>query len=153
MTSHHLAQLNVADPAVSVHGPDFARFVALLPEINALADRSPGFVWRLTDDSGGDATSLRPFGPQTMVNMSVWESVESLRDFVYRSAHLGVTQRRREWFVPPGRPYQVLWWIDAGRVPTLDEAGRRLAMLPENGPTPQAFTFRAAFPPPGTLAA
>ena len=153
MTNHHLAQLNVADPAVRVDGPEFARFVAQLPEINALADRSPGFVWRLTDDAGADATSLRPFGPQTMVNMSVWESVESLRDFVYRSAHLGVTQRRREWFAPFGRPYMVLWWIDAGRLPTLAEAGHRLALLQNNGPTPDAFTFRVAFPPPGTLAA
>jgi hypothetical protein len=127
--------------------------MALLPEINALADAAPGFVWRLTDDSGADATSLRPFGPRTMVNLSVWESVESLRDFVYRSPHLGVTQRRREWFVPLGRPYHVLWWIDAGRLPTLDEAGRRLALLEHSGPTPEAFTFRAAFPPPGTLAA
>jgi hypothetical protein len=124
MTSHHLAQLNLADPAVPVRGPEFAEFVALLPEINALADRSPGFVWRLTDDSGADATSLRPFGPLTMVNMSVWESLESLRDFVYRSG-----------------------------LPTLDEAGRRLAMLQDSGPTPEAFTFRTAFPPPGTLAA
>jgi hypothetical protein len=153
MTSHHLAQLNVAEPAVPVSGPEFAQFMALLPEINALADGSPGFVWRLTDESGADATSLRPFGPRTMVNMSVWESVESLREFVYRTAHLGVTQRRREWFRPPGRAYQVLWWIDAGRIPTLDEAGRRLDTLRENGPTPEAFTFRVAFPPPGTLAA
>lgn len=153
MTSYHLAQLNVAEPAVPVDGPVFAQFIALLPEINAVADASPGFVWRLTDDTGADATSLRPFGPVTMVNMSVWESVEALRDYVYRSGHLAVTQRRREWFVPPAGPYQVLWWIEAGRMPTLDEAGRRLAMLRANGPTEEAFTFRAAFPPPGTLAA
>jgi hypothetical protein len=153
MTGHHLAQLNVADPAVPVDGPRFAEFIALLPEINALADRSPGFVWRLTDDSGADATSLRPFGPTTMVNMSVWESVDALRDFTYRTAHLRTTQRRREWFLPPGQPYLVLWWIEAGRLPTLDEAGRRLALLRQNGPTPEAFTFRSTFPPPATLAA
>jgi hypothetical protein len=153
MTSHHLAQLNVAEPAVPVDGPVFAQFIALLPEINALADRSPGFIWRLTDDDGADATSLRPFGGTTMVNMSVWRDVESLREFVYRSAHLGVTQRRRDWFRPPGRAYQVMWWIEAGRIPTLEEAGLRLAMLRDNGPTEEAFTFRVPFPAPGTLAA
>jgi hypothetical protein len=153
MTIHHLAQLNIGDLVAPIDSPQLAGFVALLPEINDLAERSPGFVWRLTDDTGADATSLRPFGPETIVNMSVWESVEALRDFTYRSAHLAVVQRRRDWFRPFGRPYQVLWWIQAGQRPTVAEAGRRLARLEESGPTPEAFTFRAAFPPPGTLAA
>ncbi len=153
MTSHHLAQLNIADLVAPIDSPQLAGFVALLPEINELAERSPGYVWRLTDDTGADATSLRPFGPEAIVNLTVWESVEALRDFTYRSAHLAVVQRRREWFRPFGRPYQVMWWIDAGRRPTVAEAGRRLAMLAANGPTREAFTFRATFPPPGPLAA
>jgi hypothetical protein len=153
MTRYHLAELNVADLIAPLDSPQLAGFVALLPEINALADRSPGFVWRLTDESGADATSLRPFGPDTIVNLSVWESLETLRDYAYRSAHLAVLQRRREWFKPHGRPHQVLWWAEAGRPPTVAEAARRLEMLDERGPTPDAFTFRAVFPPPGTLAA
>jgi hypothetical protein len=153
MTRYHLAELNVADLIAPLDSPQLADFVALLPEINALADRSPGFVWRLTDETGADATSLRPFGPDTIVNLSVWESVETLRDYAYRSPHLAVLQRRREWFKPYGRPYQVLWWVEAGRRPTVAEAAQRLAMLDERGPTPDAFTFRAVFPEPGTLAA
>jgi hypothetical protein len=153
MTRYHLAELNVADLIAPLDSPQLADFVALLPEINALADRSPGFVWRLTDDTGTDATSLRPFGPDTIVNLSVWESLDRLRDYAYRSAHLTVLQRRREWFKPHGRPYQVLWWLEAGRRPTVAEAAQRLAMLDERGPTPDAFTFRAVFPEPGTLAA
>jgi hypothetical protein len=149
----HLAQLNVAHLAAPLDGPDLAGFVALLPEINALADRSPGFVWRLTDAYGGDATSLRPFGPDLIVNLSVWESLEALREYVYRSDHLGVMQRRREWFRHIGRPHQVLWWIEAGRPPTLAEAARRLARLRDEGPSPDAFTFRSPHPMPGTLAA
>jgi hypothetical protein len=149
MTSHHLAQLNIADLAAPIDSPQLAGFVALLPEINELAERSPGYVWRLTDDTGADATSLRPFGPETIVNLTVWESVDALREFTYRSAHLAVVQRRREWFRPSGRAYQVLWWVEAGRRPTLAEAARRLATLEENGPTPEAFTFRQPFPPPG----
>jgi hypothetical protein len=153
MTRYHLAELNVADLIAPLDSPQLADFVALLPEINALADRSPGFVWRLTDATGADATSLRPFGSDTIVNLSVWESLETLRDYAYRSAHLAVLQRRRVWFKPYGRPYQVLWWVQAGRLPTVAEAAQRLEMLEERGPAPDAFTFRAVFPPPGTLAA
>jgi len=94
MTRYHLAELNVADLIAPLDSPQLADFVALLPEINALADRSPGFVWRLTDDTGTDATSLRPFGPDTIVNLSVWESLETLHQFVYRSAHVGVLRDR-----------------------------------------------------------
>src|SRR6266704_3555306 len=98
MTTHHLAQLNIARPR------------APLDEINALADNAPGFVWRLVDGDGGDATSLRPYGPDLMVNMSVWESVETLYEFAYRTAHLDVVRRRGEWFDHDGLPeYAVLW--------------------------------------------
>jgi hypothetical protein len=149
----HLAQLNVAHLVAPIDSPLLADFVALLPEINELADRSPGFVWRLTDADGGDATSLRPFGPDVIVNMTVWESLEALRDYVYRSEHLDVMQRRRQWFRRFGRPHQVLWWVEAGHLPTLDEAARRLARLQDQGPSAAAFTFRSPHPMPGTLAA
>jgi len=141
----YLAELNIAHLVAPLDSPELTDFVAQLDEINDLADNSPGFVWRLQDDSGG-ATAFRPFGPDVIVNLSVWESAETLRDYTYRSAHLPVLQRRREWFVRSTRPHFVCWWIDRSERPTLAQAARRLAHLEEHGPTPRAFTLRNQFP-------
>lgn len=150
MTDYHLAQLNVALPLAPLDDPSMADFVNDLELLNALADAAPGFVWRLVGEGSSDATGLRPFGPDLMVNMSVWESVEALRDYVYRTpAHLETLRRRREWFSHEGLgEYQVLWWIPAGTLPTLDAAGERLALLERSGPGPEAFTMRVPHPPP-----
>jgi uncharacterized protein DUF3291 len=152
---YHLAQLNVARPVAPVHGPELADFVANLPAVNALAEQSPGFVWRLVDEQGHDATSLRPFGDDTMVNLSVWESVEALSGYVYRSRHLDILRRRREWFQPATEPHLVLWWVPAGHRPDLTEAIDRLHLLREHGPGPDAFTLRVPYSAPteavGTL--
>jgi hypothetical protein len=142
----NLAQLNIATLAAPIDSPQLKGFVDLLDEINELADNSPGFVWRLTGDGQNDATDLRPFGPDIIVNLTVWESVEALYEYTYRSPHLPVLQRRREWFVRSARPHMVLWWIAAGQRPTPADAARRLAHLEANGPTPHAFTFRNQFP-------
>ena len=150
MTGYHLAQMNIAVPKGPMDGPVMAEFKAGLPALNAIADAAPGFVWRLVDDGGADATALRPFGDDTMVNMSVWESVEALRDYAYRvPAHLEALRRRREWFRPWGTGNMlVLWWIPAGTIPTLDEARDRLAHLDRHGPGPMAFTLRTPFAAP-----
>jgi hypothetical protein len=154
MTAHHLAQLNVALPREPLDTPAMAGFVARLEEVNALADTAPGFVWRLVDDGGSDATALRPYGPDLMVNMSVWESVETLYDYMYRTAHLDLLRRRREWFSHDGLgAHSVLWWVPAGRIPTLEQAHRRLDLLAERGPTAEAFTFQQCFPAPDSLPA
>jgi Domain of unknown function (DUF3291) len=116
--------------------------------VNALADRSPGFVWRLQTEDG-DATAVRGFGDDRLiVNMSVWESVGALAEFVYRGAHVEVMRRRREWFERM-QMFMCLWWIPAGHRPTVAEAEERLAHLEARGPTPRAFTFRDRFPAPG----
>jgi hypothetical protein len=141
----NIAQLNIARLVAPLDSPELKDFVGLLDEINELADTSPGFVWRLQDDAG-DATSFRPFGDDVIVNLTVWESVDALYAYTYRSAHLPVLQRRREWFARSARPHLVLWWIDKSARPTLAEAERRLAQLEEHGPTPRAFTFRNQFP-------
>ena len=146
----HIAQLNIATLVAPLDSPELKGFVDLLVEINDLADNSPGFVWRLQDENG-DATAIRPFGPDVIVNLTVWESIEALYGYTYRSDHLGVLQRRREWFRRSARPHLVLWWTDERELPTVAEAARRLALLEENGPTPDAFTFRTQFP--ATLAA
>lgn len=144
---HALAQLNIARLAAPIDSPRLADFVANLERINALAEAAPGFVWRLQDDAG-DATAIRHFGEDVLINMSVWRDVASLQDYVYRSAHTEVLRRREEWFEKIREGYLVLWWVPAGHRPSLDEAGSRLDTLRRNGPTADAFTFKKVFPPP-----
>ncbi len=149
MTAYHLAQLNIARPRFALDSPRMAGFTGRLDEINALADAAPGFVWRLVDGDGANATSLRPYGPDLMVNLSLWESVEALYAFAYRTLHLDLLRYRRDWFDHDGlAAYAVLWWVPAGTVPTLDEARRRLDLLADKGATAEAFTFRERYPAP-----
>jgi hypothetical protein len=150
MSTHHLAQLNVALPRFSTDDPRMAGFMSLLDEINALADGSPGFVWRLVSEGGNDATALRaPLdGGEQLINMSVWEGREALWSYVYRSAHLDVMRRRSEWFESPAGAALVLWWHPAGRIPTIEEGLARLDMLRRHGASLEAFTFRQDFPQP-----
>jgi hypothetical protein len=150
MAGYHLAQLNIAIPRAPMADPVMADFVAGLPVLNAIADASPGFVWRLVDEGGEDATALRPWGPDIMVNMSVWESVDALRAYAYRvPEHLESLRRRREFFTHDALgPHLVLWWVPAGVIPTLDAARTRLDLLERAGPGPEAFTLRVPYPPP-----
>ena len=126
-----------------------AGFRNQLDPINAIADRTPGFVWRL-QTADGNATSIRPFpdDDRMAVNMSVWESFDALKQFVYKSAHAGPLRDRKQWFEPLDRPFQVLWWIPAGHIPSIEEAIAKLDHLERHGPTAGAFTFREVFPPP-----
>ena len=147
MSQYELAQLNVAIMKEPLQSPGMADFVANLDRINALAEASPGFVWRLQTEEG-DATALRPMGENTLVNMSVWRDVESLNAFVYRSAHVEIMRRRAEWFQRMSDAYLVLWWVPRGRRPTMDEALAKLTLLRQKGATAEAFTLRQAFDPP-----
>jgi Domain of unknown function (DUF3291) len=149
MTSaFHLAQFNVARLRAPLTDPSMSQFVAGLDTINALADSSPGFVWRLAEGPDGDATTVRPLDPDVIVTLSVWDSVESLRAFSYQSAHLDYLRRRRDWFLPHDFPASlVLWWVSACHLPTVGEACKRLERVAA-GPSPEAFTFRTAFPAP-----
>ena len=142
----HVAQVNIARPKAPVDSPLLADFKALLDPVNAIADATPGFVWRLQDDSG-NATGLRIFDDELMVNMSVWESIDALWDFVYSSDHLAVMRRRREWFRRM-ELFMCLWWVPAGHIPDVPEAEERLTHLREHGPTEHAFTFKQRFAPP-----
>jgi hypothetical protein len=126
--------------------PKMAGFVERLDEINALADASPGFVWRLQTDEG-NATYLRPFHDECVIlNMSVWEHVEELRQYVYNTAHRELLRQRHEWFEKFQGAYTALWWVPAGHVPGIDEAKRRIAHVDAHGPTQFAFTFQSLFP-------
>jgi len=171
-----LAQANVARMRAPLEDPRMEGFRSLLTRINALADASPGFVWRLQTEAG-DATAVRAFDdPLLLFNMSVWESLEPLHRYVYRSDHVQPLRARRAWFLPLDGPslvraravpsedasgaaahsepkvsevHLVLWWIPAGQLPGVADARAKLERLAEQGPTPEAFTFRAPFPAPG----
>ncbi len=145
----HLAQLNIGRTRAALDDPIMASFVAQLDAINALAEASPGFVWRLQGDGGQSSSYLHFYpDPNLLVNLTVWESVEALHAYTYRSDHAAVFRGRKQWFEPHEGVYLVLWWISAGHIPTVEEADARLAHLREYGPTPFAFTFRQQFPPP-----
>ena len=145
----HIAQVNVSLPVEPLDTPRLADFVAALEPVNAVADVAPGFVWRLQTEDG-NATAIRVLDDDRLiVNMSVWQSIEALGEFVFRSAHTDVMRRRREWFVPMRESMTALWWIPAGTTPTVADAEERLRHLREHGPTPYAFTFRSPFPSPG----
>jgi len=151
MSAYELVQLNIGIARGPMDSPVMAEFAANLERINALAERSPGFVWRLQTEDG-EATAIRPFADENMlVNMSVWRDVESLNSYVYSSAHLEVMRRRREWFERMTEAFLVLWWVTKGHRPSIVEAIAKLEILRSKGPTPEAFTFRKAFPPPGAV--
>ena len=134
-----------SDPTDS---PTLADFVAALDRINAIADTSPGFVWRLQSDDGNATDLEHEFGSDVIANASVWESVEHLHTYVYRTAHAEIMSRRKQWFSLMNQAYNVLWWVPQGHRPTLVEAKLKLDLLKEKGPTPNAFTFKKAFPKP-----
>jgi Domain of unknown function (DUF3291) len=144
MSQYQLAQLNIATMKESKESPLMADFVNNLERIYAIAESSPGFVWRLKDEEA-EAAGMRLFGAGILINMSVWENIEALRDFAFKSAHLEVLRRRWEWFEKMTEAYTALWWTPAGQRPTVWEAKERLMHLRQYGPTTHAFTFREAF--------
>ncbi len=147
MDRFELAQLNVGRMLAPVDAPEIAGFVAELEPINRLADKSPGFIWRLQTPAG-DATAIRPTEDDLfLINMSVWSSLEALRAFTYSTTHVDVLRRRREWFERLASAHLVLWWVPAGHIPSIEEALGRLDRLRRDGPTPAAFTFRTPFEP------
>jgi hypothetical protein len=148
MTGFHLAQINVGRLRAHIDHPMIAGFKDNLDRINALADGMPGFVWRLVGE-GNNATDLqpRPDDPLFAVNMSVWTDMDALAGFVYRSAHVEIMRRRREWFELM-EVYQALWWVPVGHTPTVEEGLTTLTTLERLGPTAEAFTFKIPFPAP-----
>lgn len=150
MSDYHLAQLNVGVLTGPLDSPGLADFAAMLIPVNALADAAPGFIWRLrADDDGAVIQAGHGNEPGLLVNLSVWQDLESLRAFTYRDgSHLDMLRRRREFFRKMDQPHLALWWIPAGHIPTEDEASARLGRLRNEGPGPDAFTFRQPYPAP-----
>jgi len=143
----HLAQVNIARALAPLDSPAMAGFVARIAEINALAETSPGYVWRFQDDSG-NALYVRPYeDPNMLFNLSVWQTPDHLKAYVYRSAHVEVMRQKQQWFEHTDEAILALWWLPAGTLPTVDEAKARLEHLRQHGPSPHAFGFRTLFPP------
>jgi hypothetical protein len=144
----HLAQLNIGRTRYPLEHARMSGFVQRLAEINALAERTPGYVWRLQGESG-DATGFQPTDdPLVIVNLTVWETADQLYSFTYHTDHIEVFRVRHNWFEPWPGPHLVMWWIPAGTTPTLPEALARLEQLATDGPTPEAFSFKVRFPAP-----
>lgn len=148
MPDYHLAQINIARMLAPIDDPLMADFVARLAPINALAEESPGYVWRLQSESG-DATSIKVYDDEMIIiNLTVWESPEALRQYVYKSAHSDVMRERRRWFEKFDGPYYAMWWVAAEHLPSPQEGKERLEHLRQHGETAFAFSFKRIFPPP-----
>lgn len=145
MTEKCIAQLNIARALYELDDPRLDDFMNSLDEINALVDASPGFVWRLQDETGNATDVQIPGDERAIVNISVWRDIDSLFDYAYKSAHTSVLRRRGEWFEKHDVPGMVLWWVDAGHVPTLDEGLERLEHLRAHGASKRAFSFKERF--------
>lgn len=145
MENHYIAQVNVAQALAEMDSKIMEGFVSRLDEINALADNAPGFVWRLQTEEG-DSTSIRVFeDPLLLVNMSVWETIDDLKNYVYKSFHVELIRDRAAWFSKIGRPHQALWWVPIGHIPTPEEAKEKLEHITMHGPSKEAFTFGKVF--------
>lgn len=146
--NYQLAQINIGRLIAPIDDPRIAEFVAQLEPINAIADRARGFVWRLQSASGNATDIAYNDDPFIMVNMSVWESLEALREYAYKSDHMKVLRERAKWFVKMDKPHYCLWWVPAGHIPTVAEGRERLEHYQKNGATPYSFWFSQEFPEP-----
>jgi len=148
MGQWQLVQVNIARAKDDLDSPVLKEFVERLDEINALADRASGFVWRLQTEDG-DATSIQAFDdPQLIINMSVWRDIESLKQFVYQTSHVELIRARAQWFQSIKTVHQAMWWVKGGHLPDLQEARDRMEHLQLHGADQTAFTFAKPYPPP-----
>ncbi|THD65911.1 DUF3291 domain-containing protein [Phenylobacterium sp.] len=151
MSGFHLAQFNIARLIAPIEAPESAEFREALDRINALAEASPGFIWRATGTGFDSEIPADDIDPMILANLSVWESAEALAAFAYRSAHGAFVKRGSAWFGSSGLPQVVMWWIPAATLPTRDEAFARLERLRSDGPGVHAFDFKSRFSAPARL--
>jgi hypothetical protein len=151
LAAYHLAQYNIGRLHRPLDHAETAEFIAALEPINQIAESSPGFVWRLTDDDGGSSSFVAVEGiddPLLVVNYSIWTDLESLRHFMYKSGHASYLRRRTEWFEPANEATALCWWTPAGTIPHVDEAQRRLVQMRANGPSDQGWPLTKPLDPP-----
>jgi hypothetical protein len=144
-TKMHLAELNVGRLLAPTDDPRVAEFMAALDRVNGMGKRMPGFVWMMegSGEPGTGNTEAKIGGdPQYVSNLTVWESVETLENFVWNTVHRAFYERRQEWFEVLGKMHFVMWWVPAGHRPTLDEALERLEHLRAHGDSDHAFGWK-----------
>ncbi len=149
MNKYQIAEINIARmKGVNINDPIMKEFVDNLDIVNEIAESSMGFVWRLKGESN-NATNLNPYNDeQIIINVSVWESIEDLENFMYKTFHSDFLKRRKEWFHRFGKAYTAMWWVESGQFPSLQEAVDNLDYLIKFGPTQKVFDFKAKFPKP-----
>lgn len=149
MTQYQIAEINIARmKGVNIDDPIMKEFVDNLEKVNAVAESSEGFVWRLKDESN-NATSINPYNDeQVIINISVWESIETLEKFIYKTFHTEFLRRRKEWFQTFGKAYTAMWWLPAGQYPTMEDAVAKLGELQKNGASTSVFDFKNKFAAP-----
>ena len=145
---YHIAELNIARMRAPIDDPLMQDFVDWLDPVNGLADESEGFVWRLQTDVGVANVADACEDELLLVNLSVWETIEHLREYVMHPNHMQVMRQSLRWFEPMDGPHLVLWWVPAGDLPSEDQAMKKLEFLAAHGPSAEAFTFSQVFPPP-----
>ncbi|MDX2005604.1 MAG: DUF3291 domain-containing protein [Meiothermus sp.] len=147
---YHLAQFNIAKMNAPLETEIMREFREGLEPMNALAERSPGYIWHLRGENGSSSSDIRPYGEDILINLSVWEGLDSLKAYTYSGPHFDYLKRRKEWFAHLKERFLVLWWVPAGHQPTLEEAMGRLEHLHKHGPTEHAFTIAKVFDRPHT---
>ena len=153
-TPYHLAELNIARARFEDDDPRFKDFVDMVEPVNAMAERMPGYVWRLVDKAGVGTMDIKAFDdPRLLVNLSVWEDLDSLLTFVNKTVHARVMNRRKEWFAAMESHHLALWWVPAGHKPDLVEAKAKLEQLDRNGSSADVFTFGKFYSPEGEAVA
>jgi len=146
--NYHLAQVNISKARFPLDDSRMKGFTDIQAKVNSDGENSSGFVWILKDETG-TAINFKMFDdPSILVNLTVWESIEALKAFIYKGDHLDAFKRRKEWFVPMKESHLALWWIPKGHIPTIAEAQSKLEQLWEYGPSEEVFTFRKLFLPP-----
>lgn len=150
---YYLAQVNTATLRAPLDDPSMVDFVSQIRAVNAIADRDPGFVWRLRAEGAEDATDIRAFEDERiLITLTVWKSLEALSNYVYKGGHAAMMRDRRRWFERAEQPILALWWIPVGHLPTVTEAKERLEHLRSHGSTPYAFSFSKPFASPDLTA-
>ena len=146
--TYHIASYNIAKASYPMDDIRMKGFNDAIDQVNAEAERSPGFIWRLQDESG-NATNIQIYNdPKMLVNLSVWKSIDDLKDYLYNGDHLAIFVRKKEWFEPMKTAHMVLWWVKAGSIPTAEEGKAKLEYLIEHGASEEAFGFREMYPCP-----
>ncbi|WP_136480967.1 DUF3291 domain-containing protein [Cognatitamlana onchidii] len=147
---YHLAQVNIAKRKASLDDPIMVDFVNNVNKINGIADQSDGFIWRMKDEDKDLGIEIF-HDDSIIINISVWKDLGSLFNYTYKSGHIDVFKRKKEWFINTKKAHMAFWYVPAGYRPNFQDAKNRLDYLDEHGESPYAFSFKSKFSPEDAL--